>query len=90
MTMKITIFPMHLIVYSFVLWFTDKKIKLWSVFSLFITYHMKISNWKLKLYVLDAVFRKKKTNYSKIFLAMINLILFSAETKKYLKSPYNT
>ena len=50
---------------------------------------MKISNWKLKLHVLDAVIRKT-TNYSNIFLAMINLNLFNAKIKKYFKSPYNT
>ena len=34
--------------------------------------------------------KKKTTNYSKIFLAMINLNLFSAKIKKYFNSPYNT
>ena len=33
--MKITIFPMHLIVYSSVLWFTDKKV----TYGLFFTFH---------------------------------------------------
>ena len=86
---------MHLIVYSSVLSFTDKKINLWSVSLLFITYHMKISNLKLKLHVLDAVFRTKKTIILRFSLQWPynpnpNLNLFSAKIKKYFKSPYNT